>query len=303
MDPVELERQPRGSVEVDQSADDYGDDAEDEDELMTNHGEGGASMSSTSSYIKQEKDAKMLKAPKAPKLPKIKEPKAPKEHKPPKGYIPKKLAPKTEGTSDIEVDVDMPPAGSLDENMPLSAISTASSASQSNQTRGGSEGPGATGPRPRPFHCTYDDCKKVFIDAIQLERHLERHGPKELECGIDGCRKRFSAQMLLRRHQSMVHKRRSPAVPVSGNTGLRYHKAAAAAVAAGPLDPLARLAPPSSGSAFLSPAPSNLRSPAYQEDDRAGAWTSSPTPSMARYEEDRHYELDDNEHAAPSSRS
>ncbi|KAI8595338.1 hypothetical protein EDD21DRAFT_281864, partial [Dissophora ornata] len=57
----------------------------------------------------------------------------------------------------------------------------------------------------RPFHCTFDDCKKVFIDATQLERHLERHGPKELECGIDGCRKRFSAQMLLRRHQSMVH--------------------------------------------------------------------------------------------------
>jgi hypothetical protein len=66
--------------------------------------------------------------------------------------------------------------------------------------------------------------------------------------------------MLLRRHQSMVHKRRSPAVPVNSSTGMRYHKAALAAVAAGPLSPASRPlvaqespAPPSTS--YSSPSP------------------------------------------------
>ncbi|KAH7031784.1 hypothetical protein BKA57DRAFT_371817, partial [Linnemannia elongata] len=61
----------------------------------------------------------------------------------------------------------------------------------------------------RPFICEIEDCGKRFVDALQLERHIERHGPKELECDLDMCGKLFSSIMLLRRHQSMVHKRRS----------------------------------------------------------------------------------------------
>ncbi|KAG0002587.1 hypothetical protein BGZ80_005948 [Entomortierella chlamydospora] len=233
MDPAELERQPRGSVEVEQSADDYGEDDDGEDDELSRLAPKKGNES---------KSPKELKQPKLPKQPK--EPKAPNEHKPPKGYIPKKLAPKTE-MSEGSMDVDTGPSEDGEQvgqgDGPAKTVMRRTQGSVETQDVGKALVP--PGPRPRPFHCTYDDCKKVFIDAIQLERHLERHGPKELECGIDGCRKRFSAQMLLRRHQSMVHKRRSPAVPVSANTGMRHQKTTGAAVPTSPLDAPTRLAP------------------------------------------------------------
>ncbi|KAI1314830.1 hypothetical protein EDD11_001655 [Mortierella claussenii] len=216
MDPDELERQPRGSAEVDASVGDYSDDEYDngggEEEEMMMMSPIPRLKAKEPKPPKEPKSSREPKALKRPKEPKVKQPKPPKEHKPPKGYIPKRMIPKTEHFDGSK---------GLDEARPLHDT-------QGGETEGGEAATSSTpiGPRPRPFHCTYDDCKKVFIDAVQLERHLERHGPKELECGIDGCRKRFSAQMLLRRHQSMVHKRRSPAVPVSANTGMRYQKAA-----------------------------------------------------------------------------
>ncbi|KAK3827669.1 MAG: hypothetical protein J3Q66DRAFT_382609 [Benniella sp.] len=208
MDPSELERQPRGSIEVDQSADDDDNDDDENQRVF-------------SSYIKKSKL--------------------------PKSYTPKKLTPRLEDQVGDMVLI----AGKEEDHAPLKAQVGSDDSSRT---------PSQSGSRPRPFHCTYDDCKKVFIDQIQLDRHLERHGPKELECGIDGCRKRFSAQMLLRRHQSMVHKRRSAVVPVHASTGMRYHKAALAAVAAGPLTPSTR--PPNSqeGSA-LTPVSTSSRGP------------------------------------------
>ncbi|KAG0196185.1 hypothetical protein BGX28_010458 [Mortierella sp. GBA30] len=189
MDPTELERIQRTST---MEEDQLEEDEDDED------AEGGGDKDESSRY----NDPKSPRATKVSKQ--AKTTKTPKEHKPPKAYIPKRLAPKAEDQDDSE---SMEPShGSAETTTPLPPA----------------------GPKPRPFRCTYDDCKKVFIDAIQLERHLERHGPKELECGIDGCRKRFSAQMLLRRHQSMVHKRRSPAVPVSATTGSRQKPVPAA---------------------------------------------------------------------------
>ncbi|KAG0291356.1 hypothetical protein BGZ98_003035, partial [Dissophora globulifera] len=202
--PEELERQPRASTEVDPSGDDYGDDDDGDDE-------------ESSTPRPMVKELKPLKEPKASKQQLFQEP--PKslmqpplqEHKPLQGQSPKKLAPR----SRQDQDADAPPE-ERSESKPRPAGSF-----EDNPFKMAAAFPG---PRPRPFHCTYDDCKKVFIDAVQLERHLERHGPKELECGIDGCRKRFSAQMLLRRHQSMVHKRRSPAVPVAAPVVARYLK-------------------------------------------------------------------------------
>ncbi|KAF9957172.1 hypothetical protein BGZ72_002107 [Mortierella alpina] len=221
MEPAELERIQRTSaMEEDQL------DEDDEDELEG--GDGDDSM--------HYQDVKSSREPKAHKTPKArvnKEPKIPKEHKPPRAYLPKRLAPKAE---DQEGGIGMEGDAELMDQVHGSAEARALLQ--------------AAAPKPRPFRCTYDDCKKVFIDAVQLERHLERHGPKELECGIDGCRKRFSAQMLLRRHQSMVHKRRSPAVPVSATTGLRQQlkattapsgPAGASAVSAAYVSPTSRL--------------------------------------------------------------
>jgi hypothetical protein len=247
MDPSELERQPRGSIEVDQSADDgdndddYYDDDDDENQRVS------------SSSIKKGKESKYSSASRP-----AKELKSLKESKLPRSYTPKKLAPRLEDQVGSGSDTILI-AGKEEDYAPLKAQVGSEDSSRT---------PSQTGPRPRPFHCTYDDCKKVFIDQIQLDRHLERHGPKELECGIDGCRKRFSAQMLLRRHQSMVHKRRSPAVPVHASTGMRYHKAALAAVAAGPLAPSTRPSHSQEGSA-LSPVSTSSR----------GLQPPSPTPS------------------------
>ncbi|KAF8980044.1 hypothetical protein BGZ46_004725, partial [Entomortierella lignicola] len=221
MDPAELERQPRGSVEVDQSADDYGEDDEGEEYDISGPKKTNETKSLKESKSKQPKDPKALK-----------------EHKLAKGYLPKKLAPKTEMSDGMDVDTGASEDGDQVGQSESSAKPIVRRGQGSTETTAA-----PAGPRPRPFHCTYDDCKKVFIDAIQLERHLERHGPKELECGIDGCRKRFSAQMLLRRHQSMVHKRRSPAVPVSASTGLRHQKTAGTASSTSPLDAATRLAP------------------------------------------------------------
>ncbi|CAO3568341.1 unnamed protein product [Mortierella alpina] len=220
IDPAELERIQRiSAMEEDQLDEDDEDELEGRDEDDSIHDQD----------VKSSRDSK---APKAPKIRVHKEPKTSKEHKPPRAYLPKRLAPKAEdleGGAGLEGDAE-----------------------SMEQVHGSAEARAllqAAAPKPRPFRCTYDDCKKVFIDAVQLERHLERHGPKELECGIDGCRKRFSAQMLLRRHQSMVHKRRSPAVPVSATTGLRQQlkpttfagPAGASAVSAAYASPTSRL--------------------------------------------------------------
>ncbi|ORZ00031.1 hypothetical protein BCR41DRAFT_375287 [Lobosporangium transversale] len=206
VDPVELDRKTRTWVEVEQSGGDYSDEDDGDDEEIT-----------TRTPTKKPKESTELKQTKQPKA---------EERSSTKGNIKKKLVAKTE---DIKSGADVDRAGRSDDGE-----------HSARQTKGQEDNGKAApaGPRPRPFHCTYDDCKKVFIDAIQLERHLERHGPKELECGIDGCRKRFSAQMLLRRHQSMVHKRRSPAVPVSINKGLHHQKASSTtAVATSLLNP------------------------------------------------------------------
>ncbi|KAF9113881.1 hypothetical protein BGX27_000637 [Mortierella sp. AM989] len=266
MDPAELERQPRGSAEVDQSADDYGEDEDAEEDELSSH--------PTLKETKPPKQPKQVKEPRPPKQPK--EPRAPKEHKPPKGFVPKKLAPKSE-MAEGNMDIDASPSEEGDQvgQGEGPAKPTARRGQGSAETR---EDAGRTallaGPRPRPFHCTYDDCKKVFIDAIQLERHLERHGPKELECGIDGCRKRFSAQMLLRRHQSMVHKRRSPAVPVSANTGMRQQKTSTTSA---PLDAPTRLAPTEADEL----APASLSSDNIRT-------TSAPSTSHASHEQEQY---------------
>ncbi|KAK3827667.1 MAG: hypothetical protein J3Q66DRAFT_434363 [Benniella sp.] len=248
MDPSELERQPRGSIEVDQSADDgdNDDDYYDDDE----------NQRVSSSSIKKGKESVYPSASKP-----VKGPKSLKESKLPKSHTPKKLAPRLEDQVGSSSDTILI-AGKEEDHAPLKAQVGSDDSSRT---------PSQSGSRPRPFHCTYDDCKKVFIDQIQLDRHLERHGPKELECGIDGCRKRFSAQMLLRRHQSMVHKRRSAAVPVHASTGMRYHKAALAAVAAGPLTPSTR-PPNSQESSALTPVSTSSRGPQ----------PPSPTPSSRR---------------------
>ncbi|KAI7820983.1 hypothetical protein BC939DRAFT_215330 [Gamsiella multidivaricata] len=285
IDPAVLERQPRGSQEVDHSADDYGEEdsgRDDDDATPTATLSIKKEKELKPSLVKTPKEPKEFKGPRTFKQPKIK---SPKEHQPPQGYIPKKLAPKAgdDGTGAGDMDVD---ASEVTRLSPQRAQGPSEDAQ--------SKASASAGSRPRPFHCTYDDCKKVFIDAIQLERHLERHGPKELECGIDGCRKRFSAQMLLRRHQSMVHKRRSPAVPISSKTGANYHKAAAAAVASGPLDPSRRSTPAPPALA------STLHSHPTQEEERASTSTSASPYGESRQaqtsflsETENRYELDE----------
>ncbi|KAF9195401.1 hypothetical protein BGZ50_004572 [Haplosporangium sp. Z 11] len=241
MDPDELERQPRGYVaEEDQLADDH-----DEDE-----GQGDASP--VHNEVKKAKESRTLKASKTSKESKVK------EHRPPVAYIPKRLAPKyedQESAGGMIMDADSQDDGQQTDRSEAKATASRRVAGSEEAGEVSSVGPagpvGPTGPRPRPFRCTYDDCKKVFIDATQLERHLERHGPKELECGIDGCRKRFSAQMLLRRHQSMVHKRRSPAVPVVS----RKATSAPMAPTTSALAPSSRLAyPPTDAAALGEPS-------------------------------------------------
>ncbi|KAG0237779.1 hypothetical protein BGX31_003478 [Mortierella sp. GBA43] len=233
MDPSELERQPRGSVEIEQSAEDDGDDGDDDID------ENEASRPLFKKELGGSKGPNVSKSPRELKSPKT------------KSHTPKRLAPKSDEHGSSGSDI-------------YSNADTKGESQSSRAQRGsedGSKAGASASSRPRPFHCTYDDCKKVFIDQIQLDRHLERHGPKELECGIEGCRKRFSAQMLLRRHQSMVHKRRSPAVPVNASTGMRYHKAALAAVAAGPLSPassrpsVAQESPAPPSTSYSSPSP------------------------------------------------
>lgn len=222
MDPAELELVSRASMDVDSMAED--DESRDRN------------PSEPRSFKEKPK--------KEPKPPKIKELKPPKEPKP---YTPRKLVPKEDQEMGEEGTGE---PGSYDENAPTPRGPKAPKAPKVKPDPGEGSTPVPSGPKPRPFHCTHDDCKKVFIDQIQLERHLERHGPKELECGIDGCRKRFSAQMLLRRHQSMVHKRRSsvtsstPRQRSSGGPVGRPPKyavearlAAAAAAASTPLAP------------------------------------------------------------------
>ncbi|KAG0247442.1 hypothetical protein BG011_001471 [Mortierella polycephala] len=256
MDPDELERQPRGYVaEEDQLADDHDED------------EGQGDVSPVHNEVKKTKESRTPKATKTPKDSKTK------EHKSPVAYIPKRLAPKyedQESAGGMIMDID-----SLDDGQqtdlneakataPRRAVGSEEAVEVSPIGPAGPAGPaGPTGPRPRPFRCTYDDCKKVFIDATQLERHLERHGPKELECGIDGCRKRFSAQMLLRRHQSMVHKRRSPAVPVVSR------KVASAPMAPTPAAPApsSRLAYPPTDAAALGDSSADSTPPDPSQDN------------------------------------
>ncbi|KAF9924632.1 hypothetical protein FBU30_005428 [Linnemannia zychae] len=259
MDPAELEELPRDTMEVDDE-DAEGDDARGEHD----DNEGGPSPTRLGRrYGEAKGDAKHLKTayhvkePKLYKEAKIKDSKQLKERKALKAYAPKKLAPRGENAD-----------GQDDDRAPGSETGDLSSNAAPSPS-------GPAQPRPRPFHCTYDDCKKVFIDATQLERHLERHGPKELECGIDGCRKRFSAQMLLRRHQSMVHKRRSPAVNVSATTGSRQVRPPAGSIpssrlAAPPLD-AASLAASSGGNGGYTPSPSS----SYGRGQGLGAGPSS----------------------------
>ncbi|KAF9414271.1 hypothetical protein BGZ76_004900 [Entomortierella beljakovae] len=234
MDPAELERQPRGSAEVDQSADDYGEDDEGDDD----------EMSSRTGRIEAKPDELSQRVSNEPKI--IRQSKTSKDHKSSKGFTPKRLAPKidpSEGGMDLDAMTSEDGEQASQGDGPIKSNVRRSQGSTEAREDGGKPAAQA-GPRPRPFRCTYDDCKKVFIDAIQLDRHLERHGPKELECGIDGCRKRFSAQMLLRRHQSMVHKRRAPAIPVVATTGTRQKTSSTPTVtASAPLNATTRLAP------------------------------------------------------------
>ncbi|KAG0000445.1 hypothetical protein BGZ65_004358, partial [Modicella reniformis] len=182
MNPAELERQPRGPAEVDQSADDYGDGDDDEEEEEDDDDDDHEHVPSSSI----EKGKHSLPIARDFKTPKAKEKQS---------FKPlKKLAPKSEGLagpssggSNLNTTT-----GPTEEDRGTSSKAAAQGSSEDSLFRTSSSVP--AGSRPRPFHCTYDDCKKVFIDQTQLERHLERHGPKELECGIDGCRKRFSAQ-------------------------------------------------------------------------------------------------------------
>ncbi|KAF9577294.1 hypothetical protein BGW38_007599, partial [Lunasporangiospora selenospora] len=237
MDPEELERarklrRMRNAEEDDELGEDEIDEeeedeiGEDADELMLRR-------------VKKFKESRPPREPKEPRAIKTKIAK-PKGTRMPRGYKKQALALAREGGQDngsaMEIDTDDNFASQGEDQDQLMGATATGPVARRGQIENTAEGNGGkqAGPRPRPFHCTYDDCKKVFIDAIQLERHLERHGPKELECGIDGCRKRFSAQMLLRRHQSMVHKRRSPAINVSVANGTRATPTPGPGPASGP---------------------------------------------------------------------
>ncbi|KAK9381542.1 uncharacterized protein V2V93DRAFT_367223 [Kockiozyma suomiensis] len=61
----------------------------------------------------------------------------------------------------------------------------------------------ASRPRPKCYHCAYDNCGKSFTRPCRLEEHIRCHtGERPFACTYEGCSKNFLRDSHLKAHQS-----------------------------------------------------------------------------------------------------